>query len=64
MSEILLTTAQAANFLEVSSSRVRQFILEQRLPATKIGRDQLIKKSDLDAFSQIPRERTGRPPQA
>ena len=63
MPETLLTTSQAADFLGVSSSRIRQLIIEERLPATKVGRDQLIKKGDLEAFSEIPRQRTGRPPQ-
>ncbi|MCX7069244.1 MAG: helix-turn-helix domain-containing protein [Methylococcales bacterium] len=61
MSETLLTTTQAAEFLGVSSSRIRQLILEDRLPAIKMGRDQLIKKGDLEKFSVLPRQRTGRP---
>jgi len=63
MPETLLTTAQAAAFLGISSSRIRQLIIEERLPATKVGRDQLIRKIDLEEFSEIPRQRTGRPPQ-
>lgn len=63
MPETLLTTSQAAEFLGVTPSRIRQLILENRLPAMKVGRDQLIKKDDLIAFSEIPRERTGRPSQ-
>ena len=64
MPDTLLTTTQAADFLCITPSRVRQIILEGRLLAIKIGRDQLIKKSDLEKFSLIPRQRTGRPPQA
>ena len=61
MFETLLTTTQAAEFLGVTSSRIRQLILDERLPATKVGRDQLIKEVDLVRFSELPRKRTGRP---
>lgn len=63
MPDTLLTTNQAAEYLGVTPSRIRQLILEERLPATKIGRDQLIKNSDLRKFANVPRHRTGRPPQ-
>lgn len=63
MPETLLTTSQAADFLGVTPSRIRQLIIDGRLPATKVGRDQLIRKDVLEAFSEIPRQRTGRPPQ-
>jgi len=63
MSDTLLTTSQAAEFLGVTPSRIRQLILENRLPAMKVGRDRLIKKNDLALFAEIPRARTGRPPQ-
>ncbi len=43
----LLTTQQVAEKLGVSASRVRQFILDGRLPATKLGRDNLILEADL-----------------
>lgn len=59
--ETLVTTKEAAEFLGVSPSRIRQLILEKRLPAKKVGRDQLINKKDLFIFSRIPRVRTGRP---
>jgi excisionase family DNA binding protein len=61
MLEAFLTTSQAAKFLGVSPSRIRQLILEGRLPATKVGRDQLIKEFDLIVFAELPRSRTGRP---
>jgi excisionase family DNA binding protein len=57
---LLLTTAQAAKALAITPSRVRQLILENRLPAMKVGRDQLIRQDDLDVFSKLPRLRTGR----
>jgi excisionase family DNA binding protein len=61
MTDKLITTSDAANLLGVSSSRVRQFILDKRLDSVKIGRDQLLKQSDVEAFSSKPRPRTGRP---
>jgi len=43
----LLTTQQVAQRLGVSASRVRQFIIDGRLPAIKLGRDNLIREADL-----------------
>jgi len=56
-----ISTAEAARILGVSPSRVRQFIAEGRLSATKIGRDQLLEKEEVIGFSSVPRMRTGRP---
>jgi len=61
MSEQYITTSEAANLLGVSASRVRQLILEGRLNSVKIGRDQLLIKSEVDDFASKPRARTGRP---
>ena len=44
----LLTTAQAARILGVTPGRIRQLIVEGRLPARKVGRDLAIWESDLD----------------
>ena len=54
----LLTTQQAGEILGVNASRVRQFILEGRLPAIKLGRDNLIREEDLNLVRD---RRTGRP---
>ena len=54
----LLTTQQAAERLGVSASRVRQFILDGRLPATKLGRDNLIREADLRLIQD---RKAGRP---
>lgn len=62
ISETLITTAEAARILGVSPSRIRQFIIQGRLAAKKIGRDQLLKESDVHRFAAQPRHRTGRPP--
>lgn len=43
----LLTTASAAKELGVSRTRVQQFIGTGRLPSIKLGRDHVIKQSDL-----------------
>jgi excisionase family DNA binding protein len=42
-----LTTQEVAEELGVTDTRVRQLILEGRLPAQKFGRANLIKRSDL-----------------
>lgn len=54
----LLTTQQAGERLGVNASRVRQFILEGRLPAIKLGRDHLIREEDLGLVED---RRAGRP---
>ena len=56
--ENLLTTQQASKILGVNPSRVRQFILEGRLPAIKIGRDWIISRDDL---AKVANRRIGRP---
>lgn len=56
----LLTSKEAATLLGVSPSRVRQFVLENRLPAKKLGRDLVFLKSHVEAFSEVERVRTGR----
>lgn len=57
----LLTTEQAAEKLGVSASRVRQFIIDGRLPATKLGRDNLIREADLKLVGD---RKAGRPPKS
>lgn len=61
MQDNLLTTKDAAQLLGVSASRVRQLILEGRIPSIKMGRDLLVKRDALEQFSGLPRKRTGRP---
>jgi len=56
--ENLLTTQQASKILGVNPSRVRQFILEGRLPAIKFGRDWIISKDDLN---KVANRKAGRP---
>lgn len=57
-SPVDLTTAQAAKELGVSTRRVRQYIEEGRLKATKAGRDYLISRRSLAAFKP---QSSGRP---
>lgn len=47
MSDDLLTTQQAAVELGVTDSRVRQLIIDGKLPAQRFGRSHMIKRSDL-----------------
>jgi excisionase family DNA binding protein len=55
----LLTTQQAAERLRLTDSRVRQLILEGRLPAQKFGHLNMIREKDLAVVADIKR---GRPP--
>jgi excisionase family DNA binding protein len=54
----LLNTQEAAKKLGVNHSRVRQLISGGRLPAQKIGRDWIIKESDL---KKVADRKPGRP---
>lgn len=53
-----LTTKEVAERLKVSAARVRQLVLSGELPATKFGRDLVIKESDLKLVAERP---IGRP---
>lgn len=57
----LLTTEAAAKYLGVTPSRVRQFIMEDRLKSVKYGRDHLIQESELKQFAQHGKKKRGRP---
>ena len=50
-----ITTTQAAAILGVTPSRVRQFILQGRLPATKVGRDLFLDRKTVEEFAKQPR---------
>lgn len=59
-----ITSAQAARILDVSMSRVRQFVQDGRLKSYSPEpgrRDNLFKRADVEALATKPRERTGRP---
>lgn len=49
-----LTTQQAGDLLGVSAQRVLALIRDGRLPATKVGRDWLIARQDLENFEKRP----------
>ena len=57
----LLTTQQAAERLGVTAGRVRQMVADGALPATRMGRDNFIKVSDLKL---VEGRKPGRPPKA
>jgi len=57
-----LTAKQVAEKLGVSAGRVRQLVVENRLPATKFGNSLMILESDLELVRE--RKKTGRPPKA
>ena len=55
------TTEDAAKYLGVTPSRVRQFIMEDRLDSEKYGRDHLIQKTELEDFAKNGKKKRGRP---
>ena len=55
--EELLTTRQAADRLGITDGRVRQLILEGRLPSIKFGRSNVIRADDLSLVEGIKRGR-------
>ena len=55
----LLTTKDVAEKLGVSVRRVQAMITDGNLPATKLGRDYVIKESDLKFVKD---RKPGRPP--
>ena len=57
----LLTTSEAAGLLGVNASRIRQLVLQGRLPAQKMGRDLFIDEKDLKLVED---RKPGRPPKA
>jgi len=50
-----ITTTAAARILGVTPSRVRQFVLQGRLPAEKIGRDLFLDREAVEEFAIKPR---------
>ena len=58
MLEGYLSTKEAAEKLEVTVGRIRQMIADEQLPATKIGRDNFIKETDLELVKD---RKVGRP---
>ena len=59
--EKLFTTVDAARFLGVTASRIRQIILAKRIKSKKYGRDHLIRESALEYFSKNGKKGRGRP---
>jgi excisionase family DNA binding protein len=55
-----LTTKEVAEKLSISIRQVQTLIKQERLPATKKGRDWFIKEQDLVLVQE--RKKTGRPP--
>lgn len=47
-----MTTTEAAAFLQVKDSRVRQLCRSGELPAQRVGRDWIVLRSELEAYAK------------
>lgn len=56
----LIDCEEAADLLQVSGRRVRQFLAEGRIKGVKVGRTWLMKKSEIIEFATLERK-PGRP---
>lgn len=54
-----LTTQEVADELEVTRGRVQQLVAWGKIPATKMGRDNFIKRSDLEEYKKNRADRPG-----
>ena len=50
MSDVMLTVAQAAEYLKVCDKTVRRLIAKQELAASKVGNSWRIQKVDIDKY--------------
>ncbi len=50
MSDVILTVAQAADYLKVCEKTVRRLISKQELAASKVGKSWRIQKKDIDRY--------------
>ena len=57
---LYVTIRQAAEILDLSKSRVEQFIRGGRIPAVDVGEIKLLLRTDVEEFKKLPRGK-GRP---
>jgi excisionase family DNA binding protein len=57
----LVTVAEAAEIIGLSRVRVRQLVASGTLPAEKVGRDWLVRRSVAERFARKERRGPGRP---
>lgn len=50
MSDVILTVAQAAEYLKVCEKTVRRLISNKELSASKVGKSWRIQKSDIEKY--------------
>ena len=58
----IFTTETAADYLGISSSRIRQLIMEGKLQSEKYGRDHIIRESALKEYLKLGKKKPGRKP--
>lgn len=56
-----MTSIEVAEYLGLTEGRVRQLTREGLLKGTKVGRDWVYTRADVDEFRDSPRPRPGRP---
>ncbi len=54
------TTEDAAKYLGVTPSRVRQLIIEKKIESLKVGRDHLIREAALTYYAEHGKRTPGR----
>jgi excisionase family DNA binding protein len=56
-----MSTGEAAASLGVSPNRIRQLVSSGQLPATRLGRDWMIRGADVERYRALPAGVKGRP---
>jgi excisionase family DNA binding protein len=56
-----MSTGEAARSLGVSPNRIRQLVSSGQLPASRIGRNWVIRRADVERYRSLPAGAKGRP---
>ncbi len=60
----LIGTKEAADLLNISQNRVRQLVASHQLPAERIGRTIVLRRTDIESFAASPPGRPRHPRRA